>query len=95
MLLKPSNILLVCDRQYSRHCCVEEQNINYKYTVSLCFPWEEQTLHFLAGFFFSPVGIISPRTCSFILPDLTRWIFEGGSFSNEKFCDMSFLIVLQ
>ena len=51
VFLKPSNILLACDRQYIRHLCAEEQNIYYKYTVSLCFPWEAQTLLFLAGFF--------------------------------------------
>ena len=64
---------------------METENLLQIYCVSLSFPLEEQTLHFLeAGFFlffvFSPMGIISSRICSFILPYIRLSVSSWGAF---------------
>ena len=76
VLLKNPNISLECDRQYSRHLCAGEQNQIY-YVFTMLSPGRANST-LSSSIFLSPVGIVSSRICSFILPDSR----QGGSLQG-------------
>ena len=87
VLLENSNILLDCDLQYSRHLCAGiSVQIN---CVLLCFSLKEQTLHFIVAFFFIPVGIVSSRIHSFILPESQYGVSLNGGGREGALLEIS------
>ena len=55
-------IFWMCDGCYRRHLCAKTEHVLQTHYASLCFPLEEQTLHFLETFFLV-LWVLFPLEC--------------------------------